>query len=167
MTNREMKYRIIAGTFLLTTCGFLLAQGLDRATLLKQPVDLRGRLTTGDYSARRFSTLKQINSTNVHLISPIFWMHALYRKLPKPAAGGRGAVPRRSCRPPSPASKPRRSWSTASSISQPPTTHGPSMPATAASSGTTRYPPSNGSTIGNRGMVNVRQPFWLFMETPR
>src|ERR1700691_1975871 len=63
--------RFLTAFALLAACGYLLAQGLDRATLLKQPVDAWPTYN-GDYSARRFSPLKQINSTNVHQLS-LLW----------------------------------------------------------------------------------------------
>lgn len=49
------------------------AQGLDPATLLKPPTDAWPTYN-GDYSGRRFSTLTQINATNVKALS-LAWIY--------------------------------------------------------------------------------------------
>src|SRR5580698_6646766 len=88
MTRRS----IIAGCWLAASCGgFLVAQGLDRAMLLKQPVDAWPTYN-GDYSARRFSPLKQINSTNVQALSLLWATRFIGGPAAAPAAPGRGGA---------------------------------------------------------------------------
>jgi alcohol dehydrogenase (cytochrome c) len=48
--------------------GLVNGQLLDSKKLLQQPTDTWPTYN-GDYSARRYSTLKQINSANVHTLS--------------------------------------------------------------------------------------------------
>src|SRR5947209_12860915 len=45
-----------------------LSQGLTPAEILKQPTDAWPTYN-GDYSGRRYSTLKEINAANVHTLS--------------------------------------------------------------------------------------------------
>lgn len=122
------------------------AQGLDPAALLKPPVDTWPTYN-GDYSGRRFSSLTQINSSNVHQLSlawaarfigtsgdanvtikstPLLVNDVLYFTAPNNvwAADVRTG---------------RELWHYA-------------------------YPPNTGSTIGNRGLGMYES--WLFFETP-
>ena len=54
---------------LLASVDICLAQGLDPADLLKPPRETWPSYN-GDYSGRRYSTLSQINASNVHQLSP-------------------------------------------------------------------------------------------------
>src|SRR5690242_3341271 len=64
--------------------GALLAQGLDPALLLK-PATNAWPTYAGDYSQRRFSTLTQIDTSNVRHLS-LAWV----RRLTAGAGGGEG-----------------------------------------------------------------------------
>ncbi len=121
------------------------AQGLDQATLLKPPVDAWPTYN-GDYSGRRFSPLKQINSANVHTLS-LAWATRF--------SAGAGANPTIKATPLMVNgilyfTAPNHVW--------------------AADARTGRelwhyqYPPNSGSTIGNRGLGMYGN--WLFFETP-
>src|SRR5208283_2291423 len=57
----------VAILFASVTCS--LSQGLDPADLLKPPRETWPTYN-GDYSGRRYSTLAQINASNVHQLSP-------------------------------------------------------------------------------------------------
>jgi acido-empty-quinoprotein group A len=127
-------------------------QGLTPAEILKQPTD-SWPTYNGDYSGRRYSTLKEINAANVHTLS-LSWATRFG------AGGGRGG--------PGPAAgvqikstplmvngilyftSPNNVW--------------------AADARTGRelwhyqYPPNTGSTIGNRGVGMYGN--WLYFETP-
>ena len=52
----------------IAACGWLDAQGLDPAALLKPPAD-SWPTYHGDYSGRRHSQLKQITPDNVHQLT--------------------------------------------------------------------------------------------------
>src|SRR4249920_451004 len=60
--------RIVFSSCLAALPCTMVAQGLTQATLLKQPTDAWPTYN-GDYSGRRFSTLTQINSSNIHTLS--------------------------------------------------------------------------------------------------
>lgn len=153
---------IVACLLAAGCCGSLAAQGLDRATLLKQPVDAWPTYN-GDYSARRFSPLRQINSTNVQALSLLWATRFTGGAAAAPAtAAGRGG---------------RGGGATAAVAikSTPLMVNGIlyfSAPnnAWAVDARTGRelwhytYPPNSGSTIGNRGMGMYGN--WLYMETP-
>jgi acido-empty-quinoprotein group A len=155
-----MKYRLVAGAILLTACGLLLAQGLDRATLLKQPVD-SWPTYNGDYSARRFSPLKQINSTNVHTLS-LLWSTRFIGSAAPAGRGGRGGA--------------AGAGAAAVSIKATPLMVNGILYFSAPNNAWAvdarngrelwhySYPPSSGSTIGNRGLGMYGN--WLYMETP-
>ena len=64
-----------------------LAQGLTPSTLLKPPAD-SWPTYNGDYSGRRFSSLTQIDSSNVHTLS-LAWAT---RFTAAPGTGGGGGV---------------------------------------------------------------------------
>ncbi len=121
------------------------AQGLDPATLLKQPVDAWPTYN-GDYSGRRFSPLKQIDAANVHTLS-LAWATRF--------SAGAGANPTIKSTPLMVNgilyfTAPNHVW--------------------AADARTGRelwhyqYPPNSGSTIGNRGLGMYGN--WLFFESP-
>jgi len=192
MTRRTL----IAGSLFFAGCGYILAQGLDRATLLKQPVDAWPTYN-GDYSARRFSTLTQINSKNVHQLSLLWMTRFTGSAVAAPAggvapaapagrggrggaagasgAGGRGAAAA-GMTPEGVGGGGRGGAAGAVAIkSTPLMVNGIlyfSAPnnAWAVDARTGRemwhytYPPSSGSTIGNRGMGMYGN--WLYMETP-
>ncbi len=61
-----MKFNILAISAAFAVASF--AQTLDPAKLKQQPTDTWPTYN-GDYSGRRFSTLTQINSSNVHTLS--------------------------------------------------------------------------------------------------
>src|SRR5271165_3528826 len=65
----------------------LQGQMLDPAKLLKQPTD-NWPTYNGDYSGRRFSPLKQINSSNVHTLS-LAWA----TRYPREAGSAGATVP--------------------------------------------------------------------------
>jgi alcohol dehydrogenase (cytochrome c) len=128
---------------LLSAAGF--AQGLDPATLLKQPVDAWPTYN-GDYSGRRFSPLNQINSGNVHTLS-LAWASRF--------SGGGGSNVTIKATPLMVNgilyfTAPNHVW--------------------AADARTGRelwhyqYPANSGSTIGNRGLGMYGN--WLFFESP-
>jgi len=148
----------VRALILFSACSYLCAQGLDRATLLKQPVDAWPTYN-GDYSARRFSPLTQINSTNVQNLSLLWSTRFTGSAAPAPAAGGRGgAAPAAVAIKATPLmvngilyfSAPNNAW--------------------AVDARTGRelwhytYPPNTGSTIGNRGLGMYGN--WLYMEVP-
>src|SRR3954451_1970066 len=60
--------KLALGLMLTLGVGLVNGQLLDPKKLLEQPTDTWATYN-GDYSARRYSTLKQINSTNVHTLS--------------------------------------------------------------------------------------------------
>ena len=64
--------------------------GLDPAAI-KKPLGDDWPTYSGDYSGRRFSSLTQINQSNVKNLS-LAWVSKLTSGLP-PAAGGRGGFP--------------------------------------------------------------------------
>ena len=70
---------------LTAAAGAAFGQGLNPATLLKQPTD-NWPTYNGDYSGRRFSPLTQINSSNVHTLS-LAWASRF-----APAVGSAGAT---------------------------------------------------------------------------
>ncbi len=188
MTGRSL----ILGSVFLAGCVYLGAQGLDRATLLKQPVDAWPTYN-GDYSARRFSPLTQINSSNVHELS-LLWATRFTGGAafvpPGGAAtattgrgGGRGGAAGASGpaggRGGAPAAAGGRGGAGAAPAvaikSTPLMVNGIlyfSAPnnAWAVDARTGRelwhytYPPNSGSTIGNRGLGMYGN--WLYMETP-
>jgi acido-empty-quinoprotein group A len=63
----------VAGLFLVLGIGSASAQGLDPAALLKPPTDTWPTYN-GDYSGRRFSTLDQINASNVNALT-LGWVY--------------------------------------------------------------------------------------------
>jgi alcohol dehydrogenase (cytochrome c) len=120
------------------------SQGLDRSTLLK-PLSDSWPTYNGDYSGRRFSSLTQINSTNVNALSLAWNSHF---------SGGEGNVSIKA----TPLmvngilyfSAPNNVW------------------AVEAHTGRELwhyvYPPNTGSTIGNRGVGIYGN--WLYFESP-
>ena len=130
----------------LTIPIFGLAQGLDPAALRKQPANMWPTYN-GDYSGRRYSSLTQINSSNVHNLS-LAWAARFM------GAGSATGITIKS----TPLlvndvlyfTAPNNVW--------------------AADVRTGRelwhyeYPPNSGSTIGNRGLGMYEN--WLFFETP-
>ncbi|HXA57289.1 MAG TPA: acido-empty-quinoprotein group A [Candidatus Acidoferrum sp.] len=66
----------------------VLAQGADKSVLLKPPAD-SWPTHHGDYSARRYSSLKTINDTNVQDLS-LDWMARVTGGIPADQQGGRG-----------------------------------------------------------------------------
>jgi len=121
-------------------------EGLNPATLLKQPTDAWPTYN-GDYSGRRFSTLTQINSSNVHTLS-LAWASRF--------TGAAGAVAVQIKSTPLMVNgilyftAPNHVW------------------AVDARDGHQiwhyQYPPNTGSTIGNRGVGMYGN--WLFFESP-
>jgi acido-empty-quinoprotein group A len=123
------------------------AQGLTPSALLKPPAD-SWPTYNGDYSGRRFSSLTQIDSSNVHTLS-LSWATRF-----TVAGGGGGSVQIKS----TPLlvngilyfTSPNNVW--------------------AADAHTGRelwhyqYPPNTGSTIGNRGVGIYGN--WLYFESP-
>src|SRR5580704_4675100 len=89
-----MKTRHIAfALFLSFLPASVLAQGADKNTLLKPPAD-SWPTHHGDYSARRYSSLKAINDTNVENLS-LDWMSRITGGMPadqQPGRGGAGNV---------------------------------------------------------------------------
>src|SRR5690242_11493037 len=132
--------------FLITSSVTLLGQGLNPAALKKQPPD-SWPTYNGDYSGRRFSTLTQINSSNVHTLS-LSWATRF--------TGVAGAVPVVIKSTPLMVNgilyftAPNHVW------------------AVDARDGHQiwhyQYPPNTGSTIGNRGVGMYGN--WLFFESP-
>ena len=132
----------------LTTA--LVGQTLNPATLLKQPTDAWPTYN-GDYSGRRFSTLTQINSSNVHTLS-LAWASRYSSARPGGASGPE--VPIKA----TPLmvngilyfTTPNNAW------------------AVDAHTGHElwhyQYPPNTGSTIGNRGVGMYGN--WLYFLTP-
>jgi acido-empty-quinoprotein group A len=122
------------------------AQGLTPAELLKPPAD-SWPTYNGDYSGRRFSTLAQINASNVNTLS-LNWAARF-----TPQGGGPGIQIKST-----PLmvngilyfTAPNNVW------------------ATDARTGRElwhyQYPPNTGSTIGNRGLGMYGN--WLYFETP-
>src|SRR6266480_3062500 len=133
----------------IVVCG----QGLNSATLLKQPTDAWPTYN-GDYSGRRFSPLTQINASNVQTLS-LAWAARFT------AGGGRGGA---------------GSAGGAISIKSTPLmvngilyfTSPNNVWAVDARTGRElwhyQYPPNTGSTIGNRGVGMYGN--WLYFETP-
>src|SRR5947209_9680636 len=135
----------------LTALGLLLspgtsgAQGLDPAALLKQPVNMWPTYN-GDYSGRRFSTLKQINDSNVKDLS-LAW-----------ASRFTGSGPANVVIKSTPLlvndvlyfTAPNNVWAV--------------DVRTGRAIWHYQYPPNSGSTIGNRGVGMYEN--WLFFESP-
>jgi acido-empty-quinoprotein group A len=131
---------------LLVLPGAVFSQGLDPAALLKQPVT-QWPSFNGDYTGRRFSPLKQINSTNVQNLS-LAWAARF-------SSSGPGAGVQIKSTPLLVNgvlyfTAPNNVW------------------ATDAHTGRElwhyQYPPNTGSTIGNRGLGMYEN--WLFFEAP-
>lgn len=61
------------------TAPFVAGQGLDPAALLK-PATSTWPTYNGDYSGRRFSTLDQINDTNIHSLT-LAWIYSAHQEL--------------------------------------------------------------------------------------
>jgi len=135
----------------LTAVGLLLspgtsgAQGLDPAALLKQPVNMWPTYN-GDYSGRRFSTLNQINDSNVKDLS-LAW-----------ASRFTGSGPANAVIKSTPLlvndvlyfTAPNNVWAV--------------DVRTGREIWHYQYPPNSGSTIGNRGVGMYEN--WLFFESP-
>ena len=83
--KRLISHAIVFG---LLTASSLVAQGLDPATLLKPPAD-SWPTYHGDYTGRRFSTLKQINTTNVKNLT-LAWVYRLTTSRAGAIVGGEG-----------------------------------------------------------------------------
>ena len=143
--------RAVLLTALLAVAGAVLGQGLNPATLLKQPTDAWPTYN-GDYSGRRFSPLAQINSSNVHTLS-LAW--AARFTSTTPGGGGFAAGVQIKSTPLLVNgilyfTSPNNVW--------------------AADARTGRelwhyqYPPNTGSTIGNRGVGMYGN--WLYFEGP-
>jgi alcohol dehydrogenase (cytochrome c) len=144
----------------LAACGLIFGQTLTNATLLKPQATDAWPTYNGDYSGRRYSSLKEINSTNVQALSLNWATRFTSSGAPAPTAGG------------------GRGGGGAAAISikaTPLMVNGIlyfSAPnnAWAVDARTGRelwhysYPPSAGSTIGNRGMGMYGN--WLFLEVP-
>src|SRR5579862_4304463 len=140
-----MKHQVL---LLLVAALPLAAQGLDRAVLLKPPTDAWPTYH-GDYSARRFSTLAQINSTNIQSLT-LAWS----TKFTGDPARNNGNVSIKS----TPLmvngvlyfSAPNHAWA--------------SDARTGRELWHYTYQPNSGSTIGNRGVAMYGN--WIFFETP-
>src|SRR4051812_523782 len=81
-------------TVIVLACGPALAQpgpGLDPKDIGKAPVDM-WTTYNGDYSGRRFSTLKQINQDSVKQLS-LAWVYRLNFGEVGAITGGEGAAP--------------------------------------------------------------------------
>jgi len=125
------------------------AQGLTPSALLKPPAD-SWPTYNGDYSGRRFSSLTQIDSSNVHTLS-LAWAT---RFTAGPGNGGGGNVQIKS----TPLlvngilyfTSPNNVWATDAH--------------TGREMWHYQYPPNTGSTIGNRGVGMYGN--WLYFETP-
>ncbi|MDE3196852.1 MAG: acido-empty-quinoprotein group A [Acidobacteriota bacterium] len=125
------------------TGGMACSQMLDPAKLLQPPTDTWPTYN-GDYSARRYSTLKQINSSNVHTLS-LGWVTRF--------ANGPGVTIKST-----PLlvngtlyfTSPNNVWA-ADALTGRQLWH-------------YQYPPNTGSTIGNRGVGIYGN--WLFFESP-
>jgi acido-empty-quinoprotein group A len=138
--------RILFSLAALAIPSALIGQGLDPAALLKQPANAWPTYN-GDYSGRRFSSLAQINSSNVHSLS-LAWAARYTADNP----GSRVQIKS------TPLlvndvlyfTSPNNVW------------------AVDARTGRElwhyEYPPNTGSTIGNRGVGMYEN--WLFFETP-
>src|SRR4051812_5647886 len=130
---------------LLLSPGTSVAQGLDPAALLKQPVNMWPTYN-GDYSGRRFSTLKQINDSNVKDLS-LAW-----------ASRFTGSGPANVVIKSTPLlvndvlyfTAPNNVWAV--------------DVRTGREIWHYQYPPNSGSTIGNRGVGMYEN--WLFFESP-
>jgi acido-empty-quinoprotein group A len=146
MKSWEMKIQRVLSLFLLVLPGAVFSQGLDPAALLKQPVT-QWPSFNGDYTGRRFSPLKQINSTNVQNLS-LAWAARF-------SSSGAGAGVQIKSTPLLVNgvlyfTAPNNVW------------------AVDAHTGHElwhyQYPPNTGSTIGNRGLGMYEN--WLFFESP-
>jgi len=76
------KARIVTLLLILASCltaPFAAAQGLDPAALLK-PATNTWPTYNGDYSGRRFSTLDQINATNINSLT-LAWIYSAHQEL--------------------------------------------------------------------------------------
>jgi alcohol dehydrogenase (cytochrome c) len=141
-----MNIRRILSSVLLTIPIVLCGQGLDPAALLKQPVT-QWPSYNGDYSGRRFSPLKQINSTNVQNLS-LAWAARFSSN--RPGAGVQIKSTPLLVNGVLYFTAPNNVW------------------AVDAHTGRAlwhyQYPPNTGSTIGNRGVGMYED--WLFFESP-
>ena len=91
--DAEMKTLAIA---LLFGTGTLAAQIVERDLLLKQPVEAWPTYN-GDYSGRRFSTLKQIDQSNIKSMT-LAWVTRMTGGAPRRHRGRpRGPIPIRTC----------------------------------------------------------------------
>src|SRR5215469_3516774 len=142
--------KLVVLSLAVAAAGIALAQGLTQADLLKPKPDSWPSYN-GDYSGRRFSSLTDINTSNVHTLS-LAWATRFS------GGGGRGGPAANITIKATPLmvdgilyfSAPNHAW--------------------AADASTGRelwhyaYPPNSGSTIGNRGLGMYGN--WLFLETP-
>src|SRR6202451_4512186 len=71
-----------------------LGQGLDPAKLLRLPTDAWPTYN-GDYTGRRFSTLSQINQSNIKNLNLAWIYRANVGETPGAIVGGEGAAPKR------------------------------------------------------------------------
>lgn len=84
-----MKTRNVILALLCVVPGALFSQGLNEKALLEPPTTTWG-MYNGDYTARRFSTLKDINDSNVQDLS-LEWTAQITGGTPTASIGGRGA----------------------------------------------------------------------------
>ena len=78
--SQKTSTAILALFFILVlSAPFASAQGLDPAALLK-PATNTWPTYNGDYSGRRFSTLDQINATNIHSLT-LAWIYSAHQEL--------------------------------------------------------------------------------------
>ena len=139
-------YRLPLSFFLFTLAIALFGQGLDPAALRKQPPN-SWPTYNGDYSGRRFSSLTQINSSNVHGLS-LAWAARFTAENP----GSRVQIKS------TPLlvnnvlyfTSPNNVWAV--------------DVRTGRELWHYEYPPNTGSTIGNRGLGMYED--WLYFETP-
>ncbi|MDR3699237.1 MAG: acido-empty-quinoprotein group A [Candidatus Sulfopaludibacter sp.] len=142
-------HRLLLVAFLALALSGAYGQGLTPAELLKPPAD-SWPTYNGDYSGRRFSSLTQINASNVHNLS-LAWA----TRFTAGGGGGRGGGVQIKSTPLLVNgilyfTSPNNVW--------------------AADARTGRelwhyeYPPNTGSTIGNRGVGMYGN--WLFFESP-
>src|SRR5213080_2254524 len=82
-TDLSLHLRVVVVVFLLLALGLhvplVTAQGLDSAALLK-PATNTWPTYNGDYSGRRFSTLDQINATNIKSLT-LAWIYSARQEL--------------------------------------------------------------------------------------
>src|SRR5437588_6811917 len=87
--------QVILGVSLTATFPVIVfAQGLTPATLLKPPTDAWPTYN-GDYSGRRFSTLSQINQSNIKNLNLAWVFRAMPGESPGSIVGGEGAAAQR------------------------------------------------------------------------